>query len=157
MPQSALLTCRNNVGMSVIESALEPAFRVHRYPTSRGGVEIQLRDDQYDWYVSIEEMSSPAEVAEDYETNESLSPQFRGSVRGSVFYSIRYNNFQIVKEAVELILATLEDELDHVWMDTDYGEVLPGREVLRRLREEPGWDWRHAYSPKDKADRPAVE
>ena len=75
-------------------------------------------------------MVSQSAIAHDYETSEELAPSLAEVIGDSLFYSVKFSKFEIVKEALELILAVITDRSDRVWMDTDHGAILPGREAF---------------------------
>ena len=55
-------------------------------------------------------------------------------------YFIDYSDIELVKKVVETIANS-----GNVLVDNDFGTVLRGDQFVKRMKAEPGWNWRNDH------------
>jgi len=146
MSQTIGLITPNSCDLHILELILQEAWAIDHMPRESGKVDLQIQligtgDEAL--YVSISELNLLA-TAEEYSGNEDLPEQFRGAVHNSRFYSIAFNSLELAKDVMRILLNGLASDINKLWIDDDYGRVMPAADFLENLATIPGWDWRHS-------------
>ncbi|KYF79685.1 hypothetical protein BE20_29205 [Sorangium cellulosum] len=138
MSQALVVACSRHVQLDELHEMTKSHFgaQVHAYED-----ELQVRGG--DGYVRISLLGDDAEVAEDYVANEDLDAAFRAEARDKTYVYVVFNDFELVKSVMAVLLRGLGDELPSCWIDTDYGWVMRGAAFLQHLEQDIEWDWRH--------------
>lgn len=97
-------------------------------------------------YVSIHELVPADEVRDEYLCDDDIPARIREKLQDTVFFTFGYNDHSFCGSVIQYLLSELENVRDRVWLDNDYGTLIPADTVLKELRANPAWDWRR-YSP----------
>jgi hypothetical protein len=142
MSQSIILACAGACDLSTFADLLTPMAQARGATLARYDRELQIIGAEHSFYLMLTEMNDQDGIALDYESNEDLDEQFRREVLDLRFYSLRFNDFDLTR-AVLLELVTKLGALGmDPWMDTDYGWVIRGAEMVATMNRDPLWDWR---------------
>lgn len=61
---------------------------------------------------------------------------FKDKILEPEFYIIRFKNIEFLK----FVLLRSLDRSD-IYLDNDFGLILPGAKFLAMIKQRPGWDW----------------
>ena len=98
-------------------------------------------------YLSVDEFERPEEVTQNYEEWDELPLEIRSQLRGKKYYMLTFNDERLFMEAIRLMLSRLTAHLDNMWLDNDYGALMPARTFMEESARNPGWDWRRFQLP----------
>jgi hypothetical protein len=95
-------------------------------------------------YVSIGELVPADEVHDDYLSNEDIPVEIQEKLRDTVFFHVAYNDYIFCSTVIQYLFSKLTHVQDRVWLDNDYGTLIPAETVLREFGINPLWDWRQS-------------
>lgn len=115
--------------------------------------EFSMFDDQLQvvandrrWNLIVNEMSDSTAAAEEYASNDDLDKEFRREAVGLRFFVVRFDNLEVTRRLLRAVVEAAVSGNETVWIDTDYGWVISGRDFLHATNKNPLWDWRSAPS-----------
>ena len=143
MPQSLTLLCPTSTTLRDLAAVCRQRFpgAVKEFEDQNRAtvVQISVRDQLS---VSISRSTMEEFGAAEYEENDDLVADFRRIVWERTHFWICFSDFDLVRSILAAILETQADPAT-CWMDTDYGWVIRGDQILEAIRVDPDWDWRH--------------
>ena len=146
MTMSLTLICPDTVSLSLIVRILNEEWEGVLYTNSLGDPEYQINDSGVG--IRIYEYTPSSEMFEDYSTNEFLSQNFTKSLMESHrYFDIGFRSFEFAKDVIEVLLISLLEETTDIWFDSEYCWVLRGKDILRLIQNNPGFDWRTEKPP----------
>ena len=75
------------------------------------------------------------EIEFDYDEDEMII--VRKHIPNPIFFTCEFTEIEFGKEILSYIIFD-----ERFVIDNDYGELLTGDEFIKKLKEEPDWDWR---------------
>jgi hypothetical protein len=144
MSQSIILACATTCDLAVLSGILEPTATQLSASFLRAERETQILGAGHSFYLAVSEVSDPDAMALEYEADEALDTRFRREVLGLRFYLVRFDEFGAARRVLFEMLARLDELGMTPWVDTDYGWVISGSEMVAQMKRDPLWDWRKA-------------
>ncbi len=123
-----ILIAPKDFSLSELASAFEgdPAFRVVTNGNRLSIEELQGRE-----FVEFEKADDVTAYYDDEEGD-----VFKNDILEPEFYLIRFKDIEFLKFALSQSL----DRSD-IYLDNDFGLILPGAQFLAMIKQRPGWDW----------------
>jgi len=132
----------SHIGTSVSEqSIVERIYTITEGPSPR--FQVQGSSNGLDWYVDIMELPNRQDALREY-LEWDLPTSVKQQLEKETFYSISYNSLTSASFIIRDLLSTLIVSHPDIWLDNDYGELIPGQTVLNEFKRNPQWDW-HTY------------
>jgi hypothetical protein len=143
MAKSAVLIAPADVTLHRISAALNEGW-----PANSSYVEgekpqahVQVADNGA-WYVTFSELTPTDDVRGDYEDNDEIPESIRKALSGKRFYLVSFNDYGFGAAVVRHVLSALGAASEDIWLDNDYGVLIPAGRILAELAADPNWDWR---------------
>ena len=114
-------------------------------PTGKLQLNVQRKGGPY---MIASEIVDRVGAAGDYE-DEAFPDELRRQFADLRIFFVMFNDFELARSAFRCIALGVTRAGGVGWIDTDYGWVIRARDLIARLDEDPGWDWRTA--PPDDA------
>lgn len=123
-----ILIAPKNFNLSELASPFEgdAAFRI---VTDRNRLSIEKLQEKE--FVEFEKADDVSAYYDDEE-----GEAFKNDILEPEFYIIRFKDIEFLK-------FTLSQSLDRsdIYLDNDFGLILPGAQFLAMIKQRPGWDW----------------
>ena len=143
MSKATILVCPPDVQISELSNILKERWHSHHWFTPQTSPALQIQEvGQGTSYLSVDELGPAEEVTRDYEENDDLPLKIRSKLRGKKYYLLTFNDERLFMEAIILILLRLSSHLDDMWLDNDYGMLIPAGTFLEESARNPAWEWR---------------
>jgi hypothetical protein len=153
MSKATILVCPSNVQISELSNILKERWPSNHWFTPQKPPALQIQEvvDHGVFYLSVDELGPAEEVTRDYEENDELPLKIRSQLRGKKYYQLSFNDDRLFIKAITLILSRLASHLDGMWLDNDYGVLIPARRFLEESARNPAWEWRQCAGDIDTA------
>lgn len=143
MPQWVVAACPASWSLESFTESLTSTGMREAAVLRRTSNQVELTAKDESWNIVVSEVTNPSDAVADYTANDELDERFRGALRGLRFFAVRFQNLDLARRLLRRIAQAAAIRNDDLWIDTDYGWVIHGRDFLRRTDEDPGWDWRY--------------
>ncbi len=154
MPQSIVMICPKEMSINTIKDNLPEIWESHVTFVSREAGQLQFHGPDMSWYVRIDEYEDTNAAADEYRTWDVVDDALRTSLAGGMaFFSVDFSDFQIAKSLIADILGDVRVDLSKMWIDNDYGNLIPARLFLEMIKDQHS-DWRRVdfYCAPQKVD-----
>ncbi len=143
MGQSITVACPLTWNLASFGTVFETIARDDAAKFSKFDDQLQVVAEGGRWNLIVNETSG-ATAAEEYASNDDLDPRFRRELGTLRFFTIRFDDIDVTRRVLRAIAQAAVNSGETAWIDTDYGWVIHAWDLLKRIDQDPGWDWRHA-------------
>lgn len=141
MSKSITLICPQSIDVDSIKSVLEVKFSdlriINRSNECYIDTNFQGENENQSKYVSISIDKALDYIAiDDYLDFDNVSEEFKEELIESNFIHISYNCIAFCQDILKEILSSFEDLIKKIWVDNDYGKIIPGNIILDELKND---------------------
>jgi hypothetical protein len=149
MSKSVVLICPVDVTLLRIYTMLNEQWpgKCWHISGERPEAQVQYYDNGC-WYVSFNELTPTQDVRSDYEDNDEIPQNIKEKLVEKVFYLVSFNDYEFCGTVIRYLLSRLIASSPDIWLDNDYGVLIPARSILAEFDVDPNWDWRSYHSPE---------
>jgi hypothetical protein len=143
MAKSAVMIAPADITLADIYSFLQECWPNNSSYISgqRPQAHVQVSNDGT-WYVTFGELTPTEDIREDYADNEDVPEAIKAKLDGKRFYAVSFNDYKFGSTVVRRLLSRFAPMSQDIWLDNDYGVLVPASRVLAELDANPNWDWR---------------
>ncbi len=142
MPQSITIACPEGWDLASFAVFFDKIAAERSVRFSAFDRQLQVAPEDLRWLLVMSETNRSADAVNDYATHEELDSRFRSEVRSLRLFSLDFNDVDVARELLRSVAQAAVTRGETLWIDTDYGWVLDARDFLRRIEQDPRWDWR---------------